>query len=96
MAFTGAVLKAADAAAKSALSGRRACLIVKQLKGAGVHATGAKSHNLYAHHTLDSDDVKAGLRAPRAADQGLGDHPRKLPPRRRRPRRARGGDRNRA
>ena len=61
MAFTGAVLKAADAAAKSALSGRRVCLIVKQLKGAGVHATGAKSHNLYAHHTLDSDDVKSGL-----------------------------------
>jgi phosphoketolase len=61
MAFTGALLKAADAAAKSALSGRRACLIVKQLKGAGVHATGAKSHNLYAHHTLDSDDVKGGL-----------------------------------
>ena len=61
MAFTGAILKAADVAAKGALSGRRACLIVKQLKGAGVHATGAKSHNLYAHHTLDSDDVKAGL-----------------------------------
>lgn len=61
MAFTGAILEAADAAARSALSGRRACLIVKQLKGAGVHATGAKSHNLYAHHTLDSDDVKAGL-----------------------------------
>ena len=61
MAFTGAILKAADDAARSALSGRRACLIVKQLKGAGVHATGAKSHNLYAHHTLDSEDVKSGL-----------------------------------
>ncbi|MBZ0069354.1 MAG: phosphoketolase [Thiobacillus sp.] len=61
MAFTGAVLKASDAAARGALSGRRSCLIIKQLKGAGVHATGAKSHNLYAHHTLDSDDVKAGL-----------------------------------
>lgn len=61
LAFTGAVLKAAAEAAKAALSGRRACLIVKQLKGAGVHATGAKSHNLYAHHTLDSDDVKSGL-----------------------------------
>ncbi|MEQ1662132.1 MAG: phosphoketolase [Thiobacillus sp.] len=61
MAFTGAVLSAADSAAKAALSGRRACLIVKQLKGAGVHATGAKSHNLYAHHTLESDDVKGGL-----------------------------------
>lgn len=61
MAFTGAVLKAANATARGALSGRRSCLIIKQLKGAGVHATGAKSHNLYAHHTLDSDDVKAGL-----------------------------------
>ena len=61
MSFTGAVLKAADAAARGALSGRRSCMIIKQLKGAGVHATGAKSHNLYAHHTLDSDDVKAGL-----------------------------------
>jgi phosphoketolase len=61
MAFTAAVLKAADAAARGALSGRCSCMIIKQLKGAGVHATGAKSHNLYAHHTLDSDDVKAGL-----------------------------------
>ncbi len=61
MAFTAAVLQAADAAAKRALSGRRAALIVKQLKGAGVHATGAKSHNLHAHHTLDSADVKSGL-----------------------------------
>ena len=61
MAFTGAILHAADTAAQAALSGRRACVIVKQLKGAGVHATGAKSHNLYAHHTLDSDDVKGGL-----------------------------------
>src|SRR3569833_661500 len=61
MAFTGAILKAADAAAKRALSGRRACLIVKQLKGAGVHATGAKSPNLNARPTLDSDDVKGCL-----------------------------------
>jgi phosphoketolase len=61
MNFTSAILKAAHDAASAALSGRRACLIVKQLKGAGVHATGAKSHNLYAHHTLDSDDVKGGL-----------------------------------
>ena len=61
MAFTGAVLKAADTAARAALNGTRACLIIKQLKGAGVHATGAKSHNLYAHHTLESDDVKSGL-----------------------------------
>lgn len=61
LAFTGAVLRATHEAARAALGGRRACLIVKQLKGAGVHATGAKSHNLYAHHTLESDDVKTGL-----------------------------------
>jgi len=36
-------------------------LILKQLKGTGVHATGSKSHNLYAHHTLESADVVSGL-----------------------------------
>ncbi len=61
MAFTGAVLKAADTTARAAMKGTRASHIIKQLKGARVHATGAKSHNLYAHHTLESDDVKSGL-----------------------------------
>lgn len=61
MAFTGAVLQAAHEAAQRALNGELSALIIKQLKGAGVHATGSKSHNLYAHHTLESEDVKGGL-----------------------------------
>ncbi|HET9114155.1 MAG TPA: hypothetical protein VFN66_09855 [Burkholderiales bacterium] len=61
VAFAGAVLKASAAAAQHALNGELSVLILKQLKGTGVHATGSKSHNLYAHHTLESDDVKAGL-----------------------------------
>ena len=61
LAWTGAVLTAADRAAKHALGGRLTVLIVKQLKGAGVHALGAKSHNLYAQHTLDHSDVVNGL-----------------------------------
>jgi phosphoketolase len=61
LAFTGAVLAAADRAAKSALGGQRTVLILKQLKGAGVHARGAKSHNLYAQHTLDNSEIVAAL-----------------------------------
>lgn len=55
--FTKAVLVAAEAAARSALNGKLTVLIIKQLKGAGVHARGAKSHNLYAQHTLDNPDI---------------------------------------
>ena len=61
LAFTAAVLKAAADAAHHALNGEMSAIIIKQLKGSGVHATGAKSHNLYAHHTLESDDVINGL-----------------------------------
>lgn len=61
LAFTAAVLQATDQAAKSALGGKLTVLIVKQLKGAGVHAHGSKSHNLYAHHTLEHEDVVGGL-----------------------------------
>lgn len=61
--FTQAVLVAVDRAAKSALGGQLTVLIVKQLKGAGVHAKGAKSHNLYAQHTLDNSDIIAALKA---------------------------------
>jgi phosphoketolase len=63
LAFTAAVLAAADRAAKSALGGQLTVLILKQLKGAGVHARGAKSHNLYAQHTLDNPDIVAALQA---------------------------------
>ncbi len=55
--FTKALLTATDKAAKSALNGKLTVLIVKQLKGAGVHAKGSKSHNLYAYHTLDNEDI---------------------------------------
>jgi phosphoketolase len=62
LAFTQAVLNAANRAANSALGGTLTALIVKQLKGAGVHALGAKSHNLYAQHTLENADVIDGLK----------------------------------
>lgn len=61
LAFTEAVLVASDRAAKSALAGKLTVLIIKQLKGAGVHAKGAKSHNLYAQHTLDNPEIIAAL-----------------------------------
>jgi phosphoketolase len=63
LAFTQAVLVAADKAARSALSGKLTAFIIKQLKGAGVHARGSKSHNLYAHHTLDNPDIIAALKS---------------------------------
>ena len=62
LAFTKAVLMAADKAAQSALGGKLTVLIIKQLKGAGVHARGAKSHNLYAVHTLDNPDIINALK----------------------------------
>jgi phosphoketolase len=62
LAFASAVLQAADGAAKSALSGRRTVLILKQLKGAGVHKLGAKAHNLYPADTLDAEHIVAGLK----------------------------------
>jgi phosphoketolase len=63
MALVQATLVAVDQAAKSALGGKLTVLIFKQLKGAGVHARGSKSHNLYAHHTLDNPDIVAALTA---------------------------------
>lgn len=62
LAFMEGVLVAADKAAKSALSGTMTVLILKQMKGAGVHARGAKSHNLYAFHTLDNPDIISALK----------------------------------
>ncbi|MEB3209867.1 MAG: phosphoketolase [Leptolyngbyaceae bacterium] len=63
LAFTQAVLVAADKAAQSALNGTLTVFIIKQLKGAGVHARGSKSHNLYGFHTLDNEDIVAALKA---------------------------------
>ncbi len=61
LAFTQAVINGVDRAAKSALGGKLTVFIIKQLKGAGVHAKGSKSHNLYAHHTLENADIIKGL-----------------------------------
>jgi len=60
--FTKAVLEATDKAAKSALGGKLTVLIIKQLKGSGVHARGAKAHNLYAYHTLDNEEIIQALK----------------------------------
>ena len=62
MAFTQAMLESVDKAAKDALGGTLTVLIVKQLKGAGVHKRGAKSHNLYPGDTLDKDYIAEALK----------------------------------
>ncbi|MDJ0743232.1 MAG: phosphoketolase [Xenococcaceae cyanobacterium MO_167.B27] len=62
MAFTQALLEATDKAAKSALGGKLTVLIVKQLKGAGVHKRGAKAHNLYPGDTVDKDYISSALK----------------------------------
>ncbi|MBW4697015.1 MAG: phosphoketolase [Aphanocapsa lilacina HA4352-LM1] len=63
LAFTAAVLAAAHRSAQAALGGKLCVLIIKQLKGAGVHARGAKSHNLYAQHTLDNPEIVSALQS---------------------------------
>ncbi len=62
MEFTQAVLAATDKAAKSALGGKLTVLIIKQLKGAGVHKRGAKAHNLYPGDTVDKDYIVSALK----------------------------------
>lgn len=61
--FTKAVLAGVDKAAKSALGGKLTAFIIKQLKGAGVHARGAKSHNLYPKDTLDAPHISDALKS---------------------------------
>jgi phosphoketolase len=63
LAFTQAVLEATDKAAKLALGGTLTVLIVKQLKGAGVHKRGAQSHNLYPGDSLERDYIVSALTA---------------------------------
>jgi phosphoketolase len=63
MEFTKAILTEVDRAAKSALGGKLTVFIIKQLKGAGVHARGAKSHNLYPKDTLDAPHIADTLKA---------------------------------
>lgn len=60
--FAQAILEATDKAAKSAMSGFLTVLIIKQLKGSGVHDRGAKAHNLYGYHTLDNEDIVKALK----------------------------------
>jgi phosphoketolase len=60
-AFTRAVLDGMREAAESSMGGTLTAVIVKQLKGAGVHARGAKSHNLYPGDTADKPDIAAAL-----------------------------------
>ena len=62
LAFTQAVLEGMAKAAELALNGTLTVFIIKQLKGAGVHARGAKSHNLYAHHTLENSEIISALK----------------------------------
>jgi phosphoketolase len=62
LAFQGAVLEGIARAARQALGGRLTAFIVKQLKGAGVHAVGAKAHNLYPADTLDAEHIMNGLK----------------------------------
>ena len=62
LVFTQAILEAVDRAAKSALGGTQTVLIVKQLKGAGVHKRGSQSHNLYPGDSLEKDYVVAALK----------------------------------
>ena len=61
LAFQAAVLEGADRAARSALGGTLTAFIIKQLKGAGVHATGSKSHNLYPNDPLDQPHLSEAL-----------------------------------
>ncbi|MGF1548531.1 MAG: hypothetical protein ACFCUG_14515 [Thiotrichales bacterium] len=61
LAFTRAVLAGVDRAARNAFGGTLTVLIIKQLKGSGVHTTGAKSHNLYPADSLDQPHMIEGL-----------------------------------
>jgi phosphoketolase len=61
LTFARAILGGIDRAARSALGGHLTAFIVKQLKGAGVHTVGSKSHNLYPKDTLDQPHIIAGL-----------------------------------
>jgi phosphoketolase len=62
LAFGSAVIDAARRAAHSALAEKRpTVLILKQLKGAGSHGSGSKSHHLYPQFTLQHPDIIGGL-----------------------------------
>jgi phosphoketolase len=48
-------------AADAAMGGQLTVFIIKQLKGAGVHASGARSHNLYPGDNFDKPAIVEGL-----------------------------------
>ncbi|MGB5279569.1 MAG: phosphoketolase [Gammaproteobacteria bacterium] len=60
--FTEAVLRQMKYAADSAMNGQLTVFIIKQLKGAGVHAVGAKSHNLYPGDSFEKSNIADGLK----------------------------------
>lgn len=62
LAFTAAVLDGINTASQSALNGIPTAFIIKQMKGAGVHTVGSKSHNLYPTDTLDQPHIIEGLK----------------------------------
>jgi phosphoketolase len=61
LAFTRSVLEQMQHAADSAMQGQLTVFIIKQLKGAGVHTVGAKSHNLYPGDNIDKPAIAEGL-----------------------------------
>ena len=61
LAFTQDVLESTARATNLAFNGRLTVLIIKQLKGAGVHKLGAQSHNLYPGDTLDNECIVKSL-----------------------------------
>ena len=61
LAFSRAVLEGMERATTAAMNGRMSAFIIKQLKGAGVHAHGAKSHNLYPGDNFDRPTIAEGL-----------------------------------
>jgi len=61
-AFSRAVLENMQATAEAAMNGTLSVFIIKQLKGAGVHKHGAKSHNLYPGDSLQADHITSALK----------------------------------
>ena len=59
--FVRHVLDSVKQAADLALSGRKTALVIKQLKGSGVHARGARSHSMGPHQTLESAEIDTAL-----------------------------------
>ncbi len=62
LAFTAAVLDALQRAADNAFNGKLTAVILKQMKGAGVHTVGSKSHNLHPVDTLDKPHIIDALK----------------------------------